>query len=217
MILTLTAAVALVAATIPAFDGSRLRPGDSCYAMTTAGNPSGAILRRVVRAKGDASAPWSVTILSRLDGERYETRLTLEYADLRPIEVRDHGGLARYFATGVIDVNARGNVRTLTLPQPIWDASGLEILLTALPLADGAHFDVPVYGGGAPRVTSFEVSGAMLVDTPDGVVEAWRVIKYWSDGTPVIYLVAKSDRRLLGIDVGRVSSRLGGDCSGLEK
>jgi hypothetical protein len=52
-----------------------------------------------------------------------------------------------------------------------------------------------------------------MIETPDGKVPAWRVLKRWADGTPVYYLVAKSDRRLLGMDVVDVHSRIGGDCS----
>ncbi|WP_375397362.1 hypothetical protein [uncultured Sphingomonas sp.] len=233
MPLSLLVLLAAASSALPGFDGSKLRPGESCYAMTTMVDgkpvPAGAVLRRIERAPTagrKAGSPWTVTIRSRYDAEAIaETLLTLDYRDLRPLTVRD-GDVGKprteliYGPDRVTGTDYSGDTPQpvdVGIAPPLWDPAGLELLLTALPLAPGLHADIPVFSGtGKPTMVAVDVIGPQAVTTPDGPVQAWVVGKSWADGTPVNYFVATADRRLLGIDVGDVSSRLGGDCSALK-
>ncbi len=209
MILSLVALLASAHGATNAPDGSKLRPGQTCYQTVVDGKVSGSILRTVTRT----DEGWLITINSNSGGQRMDTQLTVSFADMRPIRLRNDGETFRYRPGGVSITGSGGKVSDRALPDPIWEGSGLEFLVTTLPLAEGASFDIPTWGGGDPQTIHFEVPDSAMIETPDGKVPAWRVLKRWADGTPVYYLVAKSDRRLLGMDVVDVHSRIGGDCS----
>ena len=208
LILSLVALLAAAEGRSGLPDGSKLRPGETCYQTTISGKFSGSILRTVTRT----DEGWLITVNAGSGSDRTDQQLTVSYADLRPIRLRTNGQTFKYRPGGV-SISGTDGSSDRRLPDPVWEATGLEFLVTTLPLAQGASFDIPTWGGGDPQTVHLEVPDSAMIDTPEGKVPAWRVLKRWPDGTPVYYLVAKSDRRLLGMDVVEVQSRIGGDCS----
>lgn len=210
----------------PGIDGSRLFIGDSCYTVSSSASDAssaGEVLRRVKRIGRDRIR---ITIVSRFNGGPLLTStLDLARTDLQPIEVRDKTDgqtrlLVRYgsgTARGSIYREA-GPTMTSTRPfdRPAWDDESLEFAVTALPLAAGARFDIPVFHfDREPATARVEVAGSRSVETDGASRDAWAVsVKTRSDMT-ITFLVGKTDRRLLEIDVGDVRSYLGGDCSEL--
>lgn len=224
----LTAIVALFQAVpaAPIIDGTRLFVGDSCYATSASATgvpPAGEVLRRVARTGRDRL---TITIVSRFNGgPLLSSTLEVALADLRPIETRERtdgrtdlsvrygGGTARgkiYQEDGKVVISTR------RFDRPAWDDESVEFVLTTLPFAEGAHFDIPVFHfDRGPAVSRVDVLGSRRVDI-DGVGrDAWVVAAHTRSDMVITFLIGKADRRLLEIDVGDVRSYLGGDCSEL--
>lgn len=101
----------------------------------------------------------------------------------------------------------------------MWDDETTEFVLTTLPLADGAHFELPMFhfGRGA-GVTRIDVRRSIQAGGfGRGPIAAWEIEASTRTDMTITFLVAKADRRLLAIEVGGVRSILGGDCSELIK
>ncbi len=216
----------LAAQDMPPIDGALLPMGDACYTIAGSepGKSAGNVLRRVVRLDDKRLM---VTIASRFNGGPLLTsRIELAFPSLRPIRtieetdgaaslsVRYRGGKARGTMTGTGREREKSIV---ALPGPVWDEETVEFLIAALPLADGAHFDLPVFHfGRGPSVTRIDVRGSMSAErSATGPVAAWEIEGSSRSGMAVTFVVAKADRRLLSVEVGGVRSVLGGDCSGL--
>ncbi len=208
----------------PAIDGSRLFIGDSCYITSTlagGSSPVGEVLRRVERIGRDRIR---IRIASRFNGGPLLTStLILTRGDLQPIEARDETDgrtqlLVRYgrgTARGRIYRDA-GPTVTATRPfdPPAWDDESLDFVVAALPLAEGAHFAIPIFHfDRGPATARVDVSGSRSVESGGADRDAWVVTVRTRSDMTITFLVDKADRRLREIDVGDVRSYLGGDCS----
>lgn len=211
----------------PPIDGALLYVGDACYTIPASedgGKPVGNILRRVERLDDKRLM---ITVVSRFNGgPLLSSRIEVAFPSLRPIRTVEETDGETGLSVRYRDTNARGTVTggegqrqtsSSPLPRPVWDEETIEFVLTTLPLADGAHFDVPVFhfGRGA-SVTKIDVRRSMsAVGFGRGPIAAWEIEGSTQSDMTITFMVAKTNRRLLAIEVGGVRSILGGDCSGL--
>lgn len=220
--------VAMAAPTenLPPVDGALLPIGDACYTVqgSEQGKSAGNVLRRVERLDDQRLR---ITVTSRFNGGPLLTsRIELALPNLRPIRtieqsdgktdlsVRYRGDKARGTVTGE---DGRRRTSEVPLPGPVWDDETIEFVLAALPLAEGAHFDLPLFHfGRGPGVTRIDVRRSIVAQGFErGPTDAWEIEGSTRSDMTITFLVAKADRRLLAVDVGGVRSMLGGDCSPL--
>ncbi|WP_066810920.1 DUF3108 domain-containing protein [Sphingomonas asaccharolytica] len=221
-----SAATATATGGLPPVDGELLPVGDACYTVpgSEQGKSAGSILRRVERIDDKR---WMITIASRFNGGPLLTsRIEVAFPSLRPIRTIEETDGETNLSVRYRDGKARGMVRDedgrrqtseVPLSGPVWDDETIEFVLTALPLADGAHFDLPVFHfGRGPGVARIDVRHSI---SPEGFsrdpIAAWEIEASTRSDMTIIFLVAKADRRLLAVEVAGVRSVLGGDCSGL--
>ena len=207
-------------------DGALLPIGDACYTIPAAehGKPAGNILRRIDRL-GDRRL--MITIASRFNGGPLLTsRIEVAFPSLRPIRtieqtdgttvlsVRYREGKARGIVTGR---DGRRQASEVPLTGPTWDDETIEFVLAALPLAENAHFELPIFHfGRGPGVIRVDVRRSIAVEGfGRDPIAAWEIEASTRSDMTITFLVAKGDRRLLSVDVSGVRSVLGGDCSGL--
>jgi hypothetical protein len=220
------AAMATTTASLPPIDGALLPVGDACYAVPAPeqGKSAGNILRRVERLDDKRLR---ITVTSRFNGGPLQTsRIDVAFPSLRPIRtieetdsrtdlsVRYRDGKARGMVTGG---EGRRQTSEVPLPGPVWDEETIEFVLAALPLAEGAHFELPVFHfGRGPGVARIDVRRSILAEGfGRGPIPAWEIATSTRSDMTITFLVAKDDRRLLAVEVGGVRSVLGGDCSAL--
>ena len=150
------------------------------------------------------------------------------FANLRPIRTIEKtdgrvGLSVRYgdsLVTGtIVGENGRRKTTEEALPGPVWDEETLEFVASALPLAEGAHFELPLFHfGRGPKVTQIDVRRSVSVDDIAlGPTPAWEVEAGTRSGMKITFLIGRADRRLLAVDVDGVRSTLSDDCSGLAK
>jgi hypothetical protein len=220
------AATAAPAENLPPIDGALLPIGDACYTVPgpEQGKSAGNILRRVERLD---DKQLMITVASRFNGGPLLTsRIEVTFPSLQPIRtieetdgetdlsVRYRNGKARGTVTAE---DGRRQTTAVPLPGPVWDDETVEFVLTALPLAEGAHFDLPVFHfGRGPGVTRIDVRRSIPAEGfGRDPIAAWEIEGSTRSDMTITFLVAKTDRRLLAVDVGGVRSVLGGDCSEL--
>jgi hypothetical protein len=217
------------ATTLAPIDGALLYVGDTCYTIPASqdgGKSVGNILRRVERLDDKRLV---ITVASRFNGGPLLTsRMEVGFPSLRPIRTTEETDGKTSLTVSYGDTDAQGMVTggdglpqtsTAPLPGPVWDEETTEFVLTALPLADGAHFELPVFHfGRGPGVTRFDVRRSIQAGGfGRGPIAAWEIEASTRTDMTISFLVAKADRRLLAIEVGGVRSVLGGDCSELIK
>jgi hypothetical protein len=140
----------------------------------------------------------------------------LDARDLRPIAFDnarggvEHVRLAyeRDRVTGrKVDKGAVAPVAAVT-PGPVWEGNLYGIHIGALPLKQGATFELPFYqyDKGAGRFI-FSVTGSETVTTPSGRAEAWVVAVDNGGATRATYLVDKRDGAELGTRAGLFVTR----------
>ncbi|HEX7849211.1 MAG TPA: hypothetical protein VF485_05705 [Sphingomonas sp.] len=216
------------AATNPSpIDGTLLNVGDACYTISApegGGKSAGNILRRVERLD---DARLMITVASRFNGGPLLTSwMEVAFPSLRPIRTTEETDGQTSLTVSYGDAEARGTVTggdglpqtsTAPLAGPVWDEETTEFVLTTLPLADGAHFELPVFHfGRGPGVTRIDVRRSVRAGGfGRGPIAAWEIEASTRTDMTITFLVAKADRRLLAIEVGGVRSIFGGDCSGL--
>lgn len=229
MLLALLSALAVSDPTaVP--DGSRLAEGKACYVINAmrdgVAQPIGVTWQTVERGEEDGREVIRVTVHQRV-GDRFDMRdrFTLDAHDLRPIAlINDRNGAVHVEAT-YSDRAISGRKIENGEPQPIdiaadgpfWEGNLFGLTFAALPLAEGAGFELPYWqydkGFGAFSVS---VVGSETVETPDGPVEAWVLDAGASADSRMTYLISKADNRELGYRSPRGSQMLGGDCSALK-
>ena len=213
----------------PPIDGALLYVGDACYTIPASqdgGKSVGNILRRVERLDDKRLM---ITVASRFNGGPLLTsRMDVAFPSLRPIRTTEETDGKTSLTVSYGDTDARGTVTDgdglpqtsiVELPGPVWDDETTEFVLTTLPLADGAHFEVPVFhfGRGVSTTTVDVRRSIQAGGFGRGPTAAWEIDVSTRTDMMINFLVAKADRRLLAIEVGGVRSILGGDCSELIK
>ena len=220
------AAMAALTESLPPIDGALLPAGNACYTVPAAeqGKTAGNILRRVERLDDKRLM---ITITSRFNGGPLLTsRIEVAFPSLRPIRTIEQTDGKTELSLRYRDDKARGTVTSeegrrrtseVPLPGPVWDDETIEFVVAALPFAEGAHFELPVFHfGRGPGVAGIDVRRVIWAEGFDrGPTAAWEIEASTRSGLTITFLVAKADRRLLAVDVGGVRSTLGGDCSEL--
>lgn len=215
--LMLIAAMPMPEAAVP--DGSRLREGSACYALTREGKPIGQTWQRV-RAATDGGTPvWDIIVHQRVGDGRFDMRdhFVLRRSDLRPLRMDSR-------RNGVEHVRVRYNGASIQVTRPdhadtqvlapgaVWDGNLWGLTFAALPLAEGQTYALPFfqYDKGLGRFT-LKVVGSAKVDAQD----AWLVDADAGNGRIVRYLIGKNPAAELGTETPMFGQRLGGDCSAL--
>ena len=205
-------------AALPAVDGTRLQPGSVCYAIARGETVMGATLQTVKAATADGVPAWDIVIHQRV-GDKFDLRdhFVLRRKDLAPIAFDSRKtGVEHVRVTYGPDklVTTRSGAAPAETPitGPVWEGNLWGLTFAALPLAEGAHFELPFYqyDKGLGRF-SLDVVGSEKVGDRD----AW-VVETSPDGQrKVRYLIDKADNAELGYAGGGFAQRLGGDCSGI--
>lgn len=221
-----SAATAAPTENLPPIDGTLLPVGDACYTVagTEEGKSAGNVLRRVERL-GDKRL--MITVVSRFNGGPLLTsRIEVAFPSLQPIRMTEQTDGETDLSVRYRDGKARGTVRRadgrrrtrdVPLPGPVWDDETIEFVLAALPLAQGAHFDLPVFHfDRGPGVTKIDVRRTVSSEEAGGgSTAAWEIEASTRTDMTINFLVSQTNRRLLAVHVGGVRSTLGGDCSEL--
>jgi len=221
-----SAATAVPTENLPPIDGALLPVGDACYTVagTEQDKSAGNVLRRVERFDDKRLM---ITIVSRFNGGPLLTsRIEVALPSLRPIRTTEQSDGETDLSVRYHDDRARGTVRgadgrrrtsEVPLPGPVWDDETIEFVLAALPLAQGAHFDLPVFHfDRGPGVTRIDVRRSVLAEEGgNGPTTAWEIEASTRTDMTINFLVSQTNRQLLAVDVGGVRSTLGGDCSEL--
>ena len=210
-------ALALAQAAAP--DGSLLKPGTACYAIARGDTAMGATFQKVVAATVDGMPVWDVVVHQRIGDGKFDLRdhFVLRRADLTPIAMDSRKSGVEHVRVAYGDGKA---VTTRPSADPvetaftgrIWDGNLWGLTFAALPLAQGAHFELPFYqyDKGLGHFT-LDVVGSETVAGRD----AWTV-EVTMDQRKVRYQIGKADRAELGYHGGGFAQRLGGDCSAIQ-
>ncbi|WP_294250757.1 hypothetical protein [uncultured Sphingomonas sp.] len=216
--LMLIAATTMPDVSVP--DGSRLREGSACYALTREGKPIGQTWQRV-RAAIEGSTPvWDIIVHQRVGDGRFDMRdhFVLRRTDLTPIRMdsRRNGVehvAVRYDGADIEVARPGQEVTRFRASGKVWDGNLWGLTFAALPLRQGGSYTVPFfqYDKGLGRF-ALEVTGSEQVDGRS----AWRVdVETGGGGQTVRYLIGKNPPEELGTESPMFGQRLGGDCSAL--
>lgn len=207
-------------------DGTRLRPIDQCFIIERKGQPIG-LTRQVIRAdKRDGRRVWDVVVHQKAAAMHFDLRdhFVLARKDLRPIDFDSskHGVedvRLVYMTTRVTGHKAGDKGRVpidVPLEGPTWEGNLWGVTFGALPLRRGAKFRLPFYqyDQGLGQFT-LSTSGSEIVQTPGGPVAAWVLDAGIDPVHRVTYLIGKRTGDELGTQAPGFTTRLGGDCSGI--
>ena len=217
------------ASSYPPMSGARLFFGSSCYVTTNRGQASpenSLVLRRVRR--GDRPGEVVVTIASRVgDAPISRSELRLRPYDLLPISVEEREGDRLRSRTVYEEGRANSTdfpdarpptTRSIETTGFVWDDESAEFVITTIQFPYVAHYEFPVFNvQRGPATARLDLRGSRLIEVDGRMVDAWVIDGTTRSARVFTYYVAKSDRRLLGLDSDSFSSRLGGDCSALEQ
>jgi len=207
--------------------GDRLVDQDACFTITTTRDGKstefGHVRQTVRRTHIDGKEVLQVLVHQQGQGG-FDMRdsFVLDAATLRPLHFGNFRAGVRHV---VLDYSAsrvtgskfgkdgkRGDV-DVALAAPVWEGNLFGVMFAALPLAAGGEYRVPYYqyDKGLGEFT-VRVTGAEIVRTPDGPVDAWVLDAGADDKQRVEYLIEKSPRRELGYRAPGFAQSLGGDC-----
>ncbi len=203
-------------AALPAVNGTRLQPGTVCYAIARGETVMGATLQTVKATTANGAPAWDVVVHQRV-GDKFDLRdhFVLRQKDLAPIAFDSRKSGVEHvrvvYGPGKLVTTRPGAAPVeIALTGPVWEGNLWGLTFAALPLKEGAHFELPFYqydkGLGRFRL---DVVGSEKV----GDREAW-VVETGGD-RKVRYLIGKADHAELGYAGGGFAQRLGGDCSGI--
>lgn len=214
------ALLALAQAAVPVVDGSVLKPSVACYAIARGDTVMGATFQKISAVTAGGVPAWDVVVHQVIGGGKFDLRdhFVLRRSDLTPIAMDSR-------KSGVEHVRVAYGERKAVTTRPgaapvetafdgrIWDGNLWGLTFAALPLAQGAHFELPFYqyDKGLGRFT-LDVVGSEQVDGRD----AWTVEVTTEDGRKVRYQIGKADRAELGYYGGGFAQKLGGDCSAIQ-
>jgi hypothetical protein len=210
--------LALSQSSTPTVDGSRLTAGTTCYALLRGEAVFGATFQKVTAASANGAPAWEVVVHQRGAGGAFDLRdhFVLDAKTLQPIAFDSRKSGAEHvrvvYSAGKAVMTRDGATTETALSGPVWEGNLWGLTIAALPLAEGAHFDLPIYqydkGSGS---FSLHVVGSEKVAGED----AW-VVEATADGKrKVRYLLGKQSHAELGYGGGGFASRPGGDCSGM--
>lgn len=212
----------LLAAADPAIDGTRLAAGSQCYSIVRGGQTIGVTLQTVTATVAEGKPAWDIVVHQRVGNGQFDLRdhFVLRAGDLTPIAFdsrksgTEHVRVA-YGSGKLVTTRPDKPATETTFTGRIWDGNLWGLTFAALPLAEGAHFELPFYHYDK-GLGSFvlDVVGSETVQTPAGPVEAWTV-ELESAGRKVRYQIGKADHAELGNAAGPFAQRLGGDCSAI--
>ncbi|MEO7168959.1 MAG: hypothetical protein V4610_22255 [Pseudomonadota bacterium] len=207
-------------------NGERLSAGSACYAIMRDTSVIGATWQSVRPAEVAGEQAWDIVVHQRV-GTTFDLRdhFVLARKDLRPIAFdnrklgKEHVTLryangritgSRMEKEGVVPVD-------LATPAQVWEGNLWGLTFGALPLAQGGEYALPFYQYDKGFGTfTLKVTGSDIVETPGGKVDAWTVDVATGADRLVTYLIGKTNGAELGTRAPGFSTRLGGDCSGLE-
>lgn len=211
---------ALVQTAAPAIDGNLLKPSTACYAIVRGDAVIGATYQRVREATIEGVLAWDIVVHQRIGDGKFDLRdhFVLRRADLTPIAMDsrkagvEHVRVA-YGAGKAITTRPGAAAVETVFAGRIWDGNLWGLTFAALPLAEGAHFELPFYqyDKGIGHFT-LDVIGSERVDGRD----VWTVEVTSGDQRKVRYQIGKADRAELGYYGGGFAQRLGGDCSAIQ-
>jgi hypothetical protein len=229
MPILLAVVVAGASVQTPALDGTRLRAGTMCYAITRDGAAIGATLQRVRPVVHAGRRAWDIIIHQRVAQMGFDLRdhFLVDRRTMRPIRLESARGTdraARGWQRITVNYGAnriRGTRETAAavtpidepLAQPVWDGNLWGLAFAALPLRKGGRYTIPFwqYDKGFGRFT-VDVVGSERVNGSD----VWVVEAGDDPARRTRYLIGKRDHRELGYGAGNSGQRAGGDCSGLD-
>jgi len=214
------ALLALAQAAVPAVDGSVLKPSAVCYAILRGEMVMGATYQKISAATAEGVPAWDVVVHQRIGDGKFDLRdhFLLRRADLRPIAMDSRRSGIEHVRVAYGEgkaVTSRPGAQPIETPfeGAVWDGNLWGLTFAALPLTEGAHFELPFYryDKGLGRF-ALDVVGSEQVDGK----EAWTVEVTAGDQRKVRYQIAKADRAELGYYGGGFAQKLGGDCSAIQ-
>lgn len=213
------ALLSMQAAALPKLDGTLLHEGAFCYTIASGSTQVG-VTWQSVRASVEGDRPaWDVTVHQRLADGSFDLRDTfvLERDTLQPIRMTSFKSGKQHalvsYSNGVIaTVRPDKPAGTLRAAGRVWDGNLWGLTFAALPLAEGAHFELPMYQYDKGLFTmTVDVVGTEDVDGR----AAWVLEADPGNGRKTRYLIAQDNRQELGYSAGPFGQRQGGDCSAL--
>lgn len=211
-------------------NGSSLAMGESCYTITSQKDgkeqPMGYVFQSLISKQLDGVDILEVIVHQHLLDRKFDMRdnFLLRREDLRPIRLdtdRDgsphvHLDYAANHVTGWKMVNGSKQPIDIQFDGPVWDGNLWGVTFAALPLKEGASYQLPTYqydsGKGDFAIT---VTDQRKVDTPKGTVDAWVLKAGLKPDEQVEYLIGQSPPMELGYIAGPMSQHIGGNCAGL--
>ena len=223
--LFLIAAAASAPPLVP--DGTRLREGDACYAITATKDGAtkviGGTYQSVARKRVGGVDALAIVVHQRLGNGKFDMRdeFLVRRKDLRPISLHNvrNGEVHVHLDYGpsrITGFKVEKGVRTpvsVSTSGPVWDGNLWGLTFAALPLKQGSTFELPMYqydsglGAFTGRVTGQETVGSD---------RAWVVDAGVSKDRRTNYLIT-ADGRELGYGAGPMAQRMSADCSGFPK
>lgn len=207
-------------------DGRKLKAVDQCFVIARGGQPMGLTHQTVKAVIANGKPAWDVVVHQRIGDGKFDMRdhFVLARTDLLPISFdnrrngEEHVRLSylKGRITGTrIDKGVAAPI-DLAAPPPVWDGNLWGVTFGALPLKQGARFDLPYYqyDQGLAHF-ALTVKGSEDVVTPTGTVAAWQVELPGKNGVTTL-LLAKRDGAELGTRSGPFTTTLGGDCSAMD-
>lgn len=199
-------------------DGRKVRAGERCYALELNGKAIGTTRQTVRADRLNGRRVWDIVIHQRVPARNFDMRdhFVLDARDLRPIAFdNSRGGVERVRLaydgvriTGSKQDKGQANAIAVTAPGSVWEGDLYGLVFGALPLKQGAAFQLPFYqydkGLGRFALT---VTGSETVPTPEGPVEAWTVDVDPGGDTRATYLIGKRDGAELGSRAGPFVTR----------
>lgn len=211
--------LAIAQTATPVVDGSRIQPGTVCYAIMRGELPIGATRQTVTAASVGGEPAWDVVVHQRVGEGSFDLRdhFLLRRSDLTAIRLESRKSGVEHvvvtYAAGKATTMRPGSAPVETaFDGKLWDGNLWGLTFSALPLAEGARFELPFYhyDKGLGHFT-LAVTGSEKVGTED----AW-VVEATGDGTrKVRYFIGKASHAELGYAGGGFAQRQGGDCSAI--
>ncbi len=208
--------LALTDPSAPIVDASRLREGRECHVVVVEREDDSPRLiyssQTIERVVHDARPALRVESVQLAGSTLIDTYL-LDPETLQPMtyvstvdgeqQVNVNYGEDRIFGTVV---GRDGTHRSIDVQRvgSLWDGTLYGPLIASLPLAAGAHFEVPVwhYDAGMGRLV-VDVTGRRRINTPNGPAEAWAVQVSPRAGVSAEYYIDVSNFAELGYRAGR--------------